>query len=172
MIAEVERLNRVITGLIDLARPRKPHFENLDMGKVINYCLGLVAEQAGRRGVGIVTDIGESCFAWGDRDQLRQGLLNLFLNALDAMKEGGTLSVVCHRQGERLVIRVIDTGHGIPRQDRERIFDPYFTTKPQGTGLGLAVAARIMDAHGGELRVESEVGRGSTFIVSLPVQKT
>lgn len=169
MIEEVERLNRVITNLLDLAKPLKPHFMTIPIGEVINHTLELITDLARQRAISIVTDLAEACNGPGDRDQLGQVLLNLFLNALEAMEEGGILTVACRRRGAYLLIRVSDTGPGIPPQDWERIFDPYFTTKAGGTGLGLAVAARIVEAHGGEIKVESPPGQGATFIVSLPV---
>ena len=105
-----------------------------------------------------------------DPDRISQVLLNLFLNAIEAMEKGGTLSVVLSYDGgsQRIAIAVSDTGVGINKKDLVHIFDPYFTTKQAGTGLGLAVVHRIIESHKGEIRVESKVGGGTTITISLP----
>ena len=104
-----------------------------------------------------------------DPDRLTQVLLNLFLNALAAMERGGVLSVGLALQENRtLRITVGDSGTGIRREDLGRVFDPYFTTKASGTGLGLAIVHRIVEAHDGEIRLDSEPGKGTTFTVLLP----
>jgi len=168
MIEEVERLNRVITQLLDLARPLRPSLTVTDLGEVVDQALSLVAQRAAGRGVHIVREGEAPCPALIDGEMITQVLLNLFLNALTAMENGGTLTVSWRREGGEVEVTVKDTGTGIAPADRERIFDPYFTTRPGGTGLGLAVASRIMEAHGGFIRVDSEVGRGSVFTLVLP----
>jgi two-component system sensor histidine kinase HydH len=101
---------------------------------------------------------------------MTQVFLNLFLNALAAMDRGGVLTVGIARQDDdTLRVSVADTGTGIRKEDLGRIFDPYFTTKPSGTGLGLAIVHRIIEAHGGETRLESEPGKGTTFTILLPI---
>ena len=104
-----------------------------------------------------------------DPDRMTQVFLNLFLNALAAMERGGVLSVgLALQDGRTLRITVGDTGTGIRKEDLGRVFDPYFTTKPSGTGLGLAIVHRIIESHGGEIRLESEPGRGTVFTILLP----
>jgi two-component system sensor histidine kinase HydH len=105
-----------------------------------------------------------------DPDGINQVLLNLYLNAVEAMAQGGTLSVsLSMDEGSPWVkIMVSDTGSGISKEDLEHVFDPYFTTKQTGTGLGLAIVHKIVEAHGGEVRAESEIGRGTTVFVLLP----
>ena len=97
-----------------------------------------------------------------------QALLNLLLNAVQAMPDGGVLTVSAQAVRDRLELRVADTGRGIPRQDLERVFDPYFTTRNQGTGLGLATVRTIVEAHGGRVRIASEQGRGTEVTLDLP----
>ena len=106
----------------------------------------------------------------GDKNQLQQVFLNLTLNACEAMPDGGTLMVGSSVAGERVVVKVTDTGCGIKREHLDQIFEPFFTTKPvgKGTGLGLSVSYGIIQQHGGTLEVESEVGKGTTFTVTLP----
>ena len=103
---------------------------------------------------------------------MTQVFLNLFLNALAAMDRGGVLSVGVTRHDEdSLRVTVTDTGAGIRKEDLGRVFDPYYTTKPSGTGLGLAIVHRIVEAHGGEIRLESEPGKGTTFTILLPIER-
>jgi signal transduction histidine kinase len=104
-----------------------------------------------------------------DPQQLKQALINLLLNAIQATPPGGAVQVTAAAETEALRIAVIDSGSGISPDMLERIFDPYFTTKPQGTGLGLPIALRIIQAHGGTLEVSSLLGRGTTVEVCLPI---
>jgi signal transduction histidine kinase len=104
----------------------------------------------------------------GNRGELQQVFINLFINSVQAMPQGGTISVSTEKIDKDIVIKVIDTGEGIPEESRERIFDPFFTTKPKGTGLGLSITQRIIENHKGEILVCSEPGKGTTFIIRLP----
>ncbi|NIQ93081.1 MAG: sensor histidine kinase, partial [Desulfuromonadales bacterium] len=105
----------------------------------------------------------------GDFEQYKQAFLNLILNALQVMPDGGRLDIRCHEQDDKLFIRFTDSGPGIPEQLQDRIFNPFYTTRSDGTGLGLAITHRIIDGHGGRLSVESVPGEGATFIVELPL---
>lgn len=107
----------------------------------------------------------------GDRNQLQQVLLNLALNACEAMPEGGHLRVTTAREANRILLRVEDTGQGIPAESLEKIFDPFFTTKPvgKGTGLGLSVSYGIVQTHRGSIEVESRVGEGTIFVLTFPI---
>jgi len=105
-----------------------------------------------------------------DRDHLKQVMLNLILNGLQAMPGGGTLTIEAARGRDGLMLAVADTGDGIPPEALPRVFDPYFTTKAKGLGLGLAIARRIIEEHGGKIEVESQPARGSRFSVILPLE--
>ncbi|MDZ4165003.1 MAG: ATP-binding protein [Smithellaceae bacterium] len=170
MIAEVDRLNRVITQLLDLAQPASPEKETVDLISTINHVLQMIAARAETSGVTIMTHHPTGPLeVLGDTDQIKQVLFNLFLNALDAMEEGGTLTVTLNELaagGGRIVIE--DTGAGIKAEDLTRIFDPYFTTKPAGTGLGLAIVHKIIEAHRGEIHVDSEEGKGTRVTLDIP----
>jgi signal transduction histidine kinase len=107
----------------------------------------------------------------GDREQLKQAFLNLVLNALQAMPEGGTLTIGTETTDGQLRIRFTDTGQGIPQENLERIFNPFFTTRQEGTGLGLAITHRIVQGHGGRIEVQSRLGAGTTFTVVLPYKE-
>ena len=173
MIKEVDRLSRVISQLLDLARPVVLQKKRILVQSLIQHSLKMIERQAASGGVVIRTDLpsylGEIEV---DFDNITQVLLNLYLNALEAMDRGGTLSISCSKDAGNkwLRISVTDTGTGIAKEHLEHIFDPYFTTKQAGTGLGLAIVHKIVEAHGGEVKVESEAGRGATVAVILPMQ--
>ncbi len=170
MIREVDRLNRVITQLLEFARPLTMNRVPTPLPAVIRHALKMVEGEARKKGVALETDlsaeIGEIPL---DADRMTQVFLNLCLNAIAAMEAGGVLRVSLARRDERTVrITVADTGIGIPKEDLPRVFDPYFTTRSSGTGLGLAIVQKIVEAHGGEVRLESKPGKGTTVTVLLP----
>jgi two-component system sensor histidine kinase HydH len=171
MIAEVDRLNRVITELLEFSRPMALKRKKTDLAGLAKQVLSTIEVQAREKEITVKADLLPYIPAINvDPDRMTQVLLNLYLNALAAMDRGGILSVGIARQDERtLRVSVSDTGTGIRKEDLGRVFDPYFTTKPAGTGLGLAIVHRIVEAHGGEIRLESEPGRGTTFTIFLPL---
>ncbi|MEK7243520.1 MAG: ATP-binding protein, partial [Thermodesulfobacteriota bacterium] len=169
MIREVDRLNRVITQLLEFARPLTMHRVPTPLQAVIRHALKMVEGEAQAKRIVVETDlsveVGEIPL---DADRMTQVLLNLFQNAIGAMEGGGVLRISLDRRDEKGVrITVADTGIGIPKEELPRVFDPYFTTRPSGTGLGLAIVHKIVEAHGGEVRLESEPGRGTTATVLL-----
>jgi len=170
MIQEVERLNRVIGQLLEFARPMDIHRERTSLHGIIRHALKIIEEQARSKGIVIKADlspdVGEVAI---DADKFTQVFLNVYLNALEAMEKGGILSVNLSLQNDGTVrIDISDTGRGIDRHDAARIFDPYFTTRSAGTGLGLAIVHKIIEAHGGEIRVDSAKGEGTTLSIFLP----
>jgi len=171
MVQEVERLNRVISQLLEFARPMDMNRRWDSIQEIIRHTLKMIEGEAGEKKISIYADIpSEPGNIFIDADKITQVMLNLCLNAISAMDRGGTLSVVLSMHHNRMVqIDVSDTGAGIDEENLSRIFDPYFTTKPSGTGLGLAIVYRIIEAHNGEIRVESERGKGTKVTVILPV---
>ena len=170
MISEVDRLNRVIGQLLEYARPVTMTLVPASPQALIRHALKMVEARAREKGISIEADlppeIGEIPL---DADRFGQVLLNLFLNAIAAMEAGGTLRVSLARQDPgKIRIEVADTGCGIKKEDLPRIFDPYFTTKPSGTGLGLPIVQKIVEAHGGEVQIVSEPGKGTTATILLP----
>lgn len=170
MISEVDRLNRVINQLLEFARPLTMTLVPSSLQSLIRHVLKTVEGQARDRGVAIETDlppeIGDIPI---DADRISQVLMNLALNAIAAMETGGTLRVALARQDNRSIrISITDTGAGIRKEDLPRVFDPYFTTKPAGTGLGLPIVEKIVEAHGGKVLLASEPGEGTTATVILP----
>lgn len=171
MIKEVDRLNRVISQLLEFARPLSLQKKRVPVQALIQHSLKMIERQAESGGVAVRTEFAPSPGEIDvDFDKITQVLLNLYLNALESMVQGGTLTVGCseERATRNLQISVTDTGAGIEKRHLEHIFDPYFTTKQTGTGLGLAIVHKIIEAHGGEVNVESAVGRGTTVTLDLP----
>ena len=172
MVGEVERLNRAISQLLDLSRPMDLRMKETSLVELVNSSLEMIEKQALERKIsidrsGLPTD---PCYAEVDPDKTGQVLLNLFLNAMEAMTGGGTLTVAIRHDelSSSFSIHVSDTGGGISQEDLPHIFDPYFTTKQSGTGLGLAIVQRIIEAHGGEITIESTPGQGTTAILGIP----
>jgi two-component system sensor histidine kinase HydH len=172
IVKEVDRLNRVITDLLDFSRPREPALKAMDLNDVVRSVLDLVGREAANQGVTVVRELkDDGAGIMGDLDGLKQLFLNLFLNALQAMPDGGVLTIRTARVGGRGILSLSDTGPGIPEEDQERIFEPFFTTRDTGTGLGLSIVHRIVLDHGAEIRVESKPGSGTSFVVRFPEGK-
>jgi two-component system sensor histidine kinase HydH len=171
MIREVDRLNRVISELLDFARPTDLNRRFSDLSPLINRSIQLIQQDAASQNITIEVHISDDiCPVNIDPDRLTQCLLNLYLNALQAMSEGGTLTVGCHHEddGRKVRITVSDTGEGVAAEHLDSIFNPYFTTKNKGTGLGLAIVHKIVEAHQAHLEVESTPGRGTRMIIEIP----
>jgi two-component system sensor histidine kinase HydH len=172
MIQEVERLNRVVGQLLEFARPLSVERRPTGAQSLLQLSLRMVESQSREKGIRVETRIDEGMtHLMIDPDRMQQALLNLYLNGIEAMERGGTLAVSVRKAGgnrKGVEISVSDTGKGIGEEDLVHIFDPYFTTKPSGTGLGLAIVHKVVESHGGEVRAESEKGKGTKVILSLP----
>src|SRR5574340_1287290 len=173
----LSRIARTVRQLLDFARESPPRMSRVNVGLLLERCLSLLAHELAERKIACSRSLSaELPEISADPQQLEQVFVNLLMNALDAMTEGGTLTVsAAQREGEShlLEVMVADTGAGIPAQHIPRIFDPFFTTKEvgKGTGLGLSVSYGIIKAHGGSIEAASEPGKGSTFKVLLPVRQ-
>ena len=167
---EIGRLNRLLTEFLELARPRGIGREPVHLPRLADEVLDLEEESANGRGVTIVRDLpDDGCVAIGDREKLKQVTINLVVNALEAMKQGGTLTVRVRPEQDRVLMMIEDTGPGIASELLPNVFDPFFTTKEAGTGLGLSIVRKIVDQHGGDVTIESERGKGAKVIVSIPI---
>ncbi|MBK6459874.1 MAG: response regulator [Myxococcales bacterium] len=167
--SEIGRLNRLLTEFLELARPRGIAREPVHMPTVLDEVLALERESAEARGVTFVREVPrDGAVALGDAEKLKQVLVNLVVNALEAMKGGGTVTarvVVCD---DRVETSIVDTGQGIESEVLGSVFDAFFTTKEAGTGLGLSIVRKIVDQHRGDVRIHTERGRGTTVTVSVP----
>lgn len=168
---ETERCITIVRNLLDFARQREPSFGEIDVNAVAGEALSLVSNRIALTGITLEQRLLEVPRIRADFGQLRQALVNIILNACQAMEKGGTLTVASRLvPGEREVeVEVADTGVGIPADHLSSIFDPFFTTKEKGTGLGLSVVYGIIDRHGGRIDIRSEVGRGTSVTIRLPL---
>jgi two-component system sensor histidine kinase HydH len=171
MIQEIDRLNRVVGQLLELARPVSVSKKRMPVNPLIEDALKLAEPQMLKKQIRVQTRISPEVEAVSvDPDKINQVLLNLYLNAIESMGSGGDLSVSASKNAEMkgTEIRITDSGVGISEADLAHIFDPYFTTRASGTGLGLAIVHNNIEAHDGNITVESEVGQGTTVIIFLP----
>jgi two-component system, NtrC family, sensor histidine kinase HydH len=174
MIQEVDRLNRVITELLDFARPSDLNRQTSDLGSLLARSIRLIQQDASNKNIDIQLQTEKDlCPVWIDSDRLAQCLLNLYINAIQAMGDGGTLTVACTSgSADDVIVTVKDNGPGMAPEQLNNIFDPYFTTKKRGTGLGLAIVYKIIEAHQGQVVVESVVGEGTSFTLMIPCHKS
>jgi signal transduction histidine kinase len=170
MLGETHRLNSIVEQFLSLSRPIEIHAEAMPLAHVLNELVALEAGTARRSNVQIqVIAASNLPPLHADPGHLTQVLLNLILNALQAMPEGGTLTLEAKVVKDTFLITVTDTGSGIALGNRQRVFDPYFTTKTKGTGLGLAISRRIIEAHGGTLICANPAAGGCRFAIALPL---
>jgi two-component system NtrC family sensor kinase len=173
IIRETKRVREIVRGLLDFARETPYVKKPIDINELIRQTLRLLGRRGAFQKVYTVEDLQEGIPAISaDRNQLQQVIMNLALNACEAMPEGGTLMVATSRCDDRVVVKVTDTGCGIKPEQIDQIFEPFYTSKPvgKGTGLGLSVSYGILQQHGGTLEVESVPEMGSTFTITLPIE--
>jgi two-component system sensor histidine kinase HydH len=172
MIQETERLNRVISQLIEFARPLELKKEKVQFVELVQHTVKLIAADAQKNKISVEIDaVADLPEVEVDPDKIKQVLLNIFLNSLAALKDGGKLIIALELKADNLTVIISDNGAGIKKLDLLRIYDPYFTSKPAGTGLGLAVVQKIMEAHGGKINVESTAGQGTKVFLFFPLTK-
>ena len=167
---EVARLKGLVTHFLEFARPQPPHVVASDVGLLLQSVATLASETARMTQIEIVVEAAAALPSIAvDPEQIRQVLLNLTINATQAMPKGGQIKLRAVRDGESVRIEVEDEGVGIPAEDVERVFDPFFTTRSNGTGLGLPIAYQIVSQHGGHITARKNLERGMTFVVTLPI---
>jgi two-component system sensor histidine kinase HydH len=173
MIQEVERLDRVVYQLIEFARPLELKRENVQIAELVQHAVKLIATDAQKKQISIeIEAAAEIPPVEVDSDRIKQVLLNIFINSLAALQDGGKLKIKLSFRANNLEVIISDNGAGIEKMDLPRIYDPYFTSKPAGTGLGLAVVQKIMEAHGGNISLESVVGKGTEVFLNFPISNT
>jgi two-component system sensor histidine kinase HydH len=172
MVKEVDRLNRVITELLDFAGPKEPHREPHSLENIAEQALKLLAPDLAARKVEVVKEYEPGLpQVFVDHDQMFQVFINILLNALESMEAGGKIRISLHTCGPPPAVEVCftDTGTGIPADDLEKVFEPFFSRKRKGTGLGLAIVHQIIESHRGDIGVESGPEQGTTFRIRLPM---
>jgi signal transduction histidine kinase len=184
ILGEIERVNRILEDILSVARPFQLKLSTQTMPDTIEGVLHRYQTSTENKAIRVVRRYAPSLPPiQADRERLEQALTNLVLNAIEAMPTGGTLSIGLNPDDHSppigplspegtygwLIITISDTGPGIPLDAQQRIFDPFFTTKTRGTGLGLTVTQRVIEEHGGTIGVASEVGKGTTFTIRLPL---
>jgi two-component system sensor histidine kinase HydH len=171
MVKEVDRLNRVITELLNFAGPKEPRREPQSLENIAEHALQLLAPDLATRKVDVSREYEPGLPAVSvDRDQISQVFINILLNALESMEGEGDICISLRRCGPPPGVEVsfADAGAGIPEEDLEKVFEPFFSRKRKGTGLGLAIVHQIIESHRGDIRVESVPGKGTTFRIRLP----
>ncbi len=187
IVREVDKANRLLQEFFKFARPTKPKLNFHDIEMIIDGVYLLLAPKMQKRNIQFQADFGSNVpQVFVDETQIEQVILNLFLNAIDAMPDGGTLRVATYKkklrlleeerdklkvnrsQFEYVMVEISDTGTGIPEKELDKIFNPFYTTKAEGVGLGLSICSRLISENGGKIDVTSKVNEGTTFILALP----
>jgi len=182
VVSEIKRIELLLKGLLSFTRPPKPHFSTVNLNALLDTSLLFSLKNSSPSSdtsdtsgpITVVKKFDEHLpETMADPMQLQQVFMNILINAADTMREGGTLTVQTGFEASEDAIEILisDTGRGMDREEMENIFLPFFTTKPKGSGLGLPISKRLIEQHGGSLRVESAVGKGSTFRITLPVRR-
>ena len=170
---EALQINRILTELLDTARPKPPQFRVSDLNSTVEHAVQFARQQAITKRITIDLDKGDELPPVDhDPNQINQVLLNLLLNAIQSMDKPGAIRVSIQQDGDCAVVTVADEGKGIAPENLSNIFRPFFTTKGHGTGLGLSLARRIVESHAGQIDVRSELGNGTQFLVRLPFQNS
>lgn len=167
-LTEARRLEKLTTDFLSYAQPGDLPRSEVDVLTLVGYIASIAKAQALGKGVSIALNIEDGCVIWGNEDQLQQALLNLMRNAIDASPECGQVSVRCEPQGASVLIAIENQGEPIPPQSVTKIFEPFFTAKSGGTGLGLPIARKIAEAHGGTLALERNTSGHIRFELLLP----
>ncbi len=164
IVSETDRLNRLVTLLLECASPRPPDFKLHDLHEIADNVLNLLAARAEKKAVRLVRELAaDDALLSCDREQMTQVFLNLVLNALQLVPAGGRVGIRTRIDGEMLVVQVLDEGPGIPGELRQRVFDPFFTRREGGVGLGLTVVQQIVQVHHGDIRATEGPWGGACF---------
>jgi signal transduction histidine kinase len=170
--SELARITNLVGELLDFAKPKKPKFRRSDVNQVIEEIIPLITVEANKRDIAIEKNLRDTPRAKLDADQMKQVFLNILLNAIEAIKTHGTISITSRdiqkNGAEYVQVEIADTGKGIPKKLVDQIFDPFFTTKERGSGLGLSISHQIVEDHHGFIEVESMPKKGTIFFINIP----
>ncbi|KRE32740.1 transporter substrate-binding domain-containing protein [Paenibacillus sp. Soil724D2] len=165
---EVMRLNRIVGELLDFARDKPPEKTTFPIGETVQAVVLLFHQLLEKQRIVVQLEVPESCAVWADAQQIKQVLINLFKNAIDAMENGGKLQITAYSDGSHVMMTIEDTGEGIDPRDMANIYEPFFTRKAGGVGLGLSICYRLMAENNGGIEVESKKGTGTKVTLKLP----
>ena len=168
IVAETRRLEALVNDLLAYTGNDRSSMATVDLGEVVSHIADLLRHEAEQLHIDIVSRCPGKMLIIGNRDRLSQVLLNLGKNAIQAMPDGGTLTITAAVDGNKTTIKVSDNGHGISKEELPRIFEPFFTSKARGSGLGLALCRKIVEDHGGSIEVQSTVGQGTSVVITIP----
>jgi two-component system sensor histidine kinase HydH len=167
-----EVMQNIVTDVLDFARPIRVEEKDEDAGSVIRRACDVCWEKAGERGVSLKCDIPETRLQIRlDPSRMQRALVNLITNAIDASESGGEVTILAARDGDRILITVTDGGAGMDRDTIENIFILFYTRKQSGTGLGMSIAKKVVEAHGGTIQVRSGLGQGTQVTIALPLKR-
>ena len=172
ILEEIERIDVIVKGLMDFARPAALELAPHGLNQALQEVLDLMAANLNHHQILLIKKFAPDLPAITfDPDKLKQAFMNIVLNAMEAMPKGGTLEILTLQDSDQVRVDIVDTGVGLPSEDINRLFEPFFTTKSQGTGLGLANARRVLEQHGGEIRIKSVARQGTTVSLWLPLEQ-
>jgi len=172
IVDTINHLIRRVEQILNFARPVSLTLRPGDLNRIIHHVLDLLRPQLTANKVEVrFSPAEETASAMLDESSMRGALMNLILNAIEAMQQGGTLSIAIKHTGETLRLEIADTGPGIAEEEAKNIFEPFYTTKAQGLGLGMPYAKKIIEQHGGTMSLQSRIGEGTTISISLPVKE-
>jgi signal transduction histidine kinase len=170
ILKEIRRVNEIIEQFLTLSRPFQLDLRMSSLEELLKNLIALFQEEASSQGIHLQTEINPDLpLIKMDPERLTQAFINIMKNGMEAMPKGGILRIETHSFKDRMEVSVSDSGSGIPPEQVEKVFNYYYTTKEKGSGLGLPIAHRIIEAHGGQLKMESQVGIGTKVTVLLPV---
>lgn len=171
--SEIQRLDRVVQTLVDFTRPVELRLAEIDLRKLVDDVVILASPAAEQNQVHLERQAGQDALPTRiDIDLVKQAVLNIVINGVQAMPEGGTMQLALRRDAENALLTIRDEGQGIPEDIRDKVFNLYFTTKKGGSGIGLAMAYRVVQLHHGSLEFDSIAGKGTTFYLRFPLIET
>jgi signal transduction histidine kinase len=171
MLDELNRIEHIMSELLLLAKPQVKSYCDTDLNKLVRFVATLLERHALVQNIHIVTDLDHDMpLVRGEENELKQVLINLIKNAIEAMNDGGIILVKGFRKGDKVLIQIVDQGCGIPKDLIDRLGEPFFTTKEKGTGLGMMVSYKIMKEHNGDISIKSKAGKGTEITLSFPLQ--
>jgi len=172
MTGEIKRMDNLISNFLKATRPEKIQFREINIIDTIKLSLESLQSIAKNRGISInFKSSFERRFIFADNEKIQQVIINIVKNAIEAIGENGFVNVFCQGSDSNILITIRDNGPGIPLENISKIFDPFFTTKKSGVGLGLVISYQIIKEHGGEISVKSHPGKGTTFLIKLPLRE-